>query len=96
MTAVTDTIAVLEGLAGKTLDNAQMLNIVENYLRAPPMGIAPWIDLEDATNEEKAAEFLRRVKIEIRNRVREGARDIARLANEAATVSAEDAALIDL
>ena len=91
MTAVTRAKAVLEGLAGKTLTNAKMVKIVDNFI-ANYGGV----NLEGApgTNEEKAQFFIDRVLAQIKHELRQGAKNAD--AVQAATLAAVEAAVVDL
>jgi len=88
MAAVDQAIAVLEGLAGKTLTNTQMINIVDNYIRYDPTS--------DFTNVQKAQAFIDKLYIKVREEVRTGAANKAHVAHNEVVLAAEIAALIDL
>jgi len=88
MTAVTDTITILETLAGKSLANTQMLNVVENFIN--------YQDEQGFTNEEKAQEFLDKTLTFIKNRAKAGASNKAVADNYAVVTAAAEAAVVDL
>jgi len=88
MTAITQAIQVLEGAAGKTLTNTQMINVVENYIR--------YNDVSNMSNEEKAQAFIDKIYIKIREEVRTGAANKAHTDHNEVVLAAEIAALADL
>lgn len=88
MTAITQAVAVLEGLANKTLTNTQMLSIVENYIN--------YRDVQALTNEEKAQIFIDTMFANTRQYVKAGASMKANEDNAATVQTAIDAAIVDL
>ena len=97
MTAVADTKTVVEILAGETLTNAKIANVVNNFLYSylnDPRGLS--IDMETATNEEKAQEFLDALKTFAKSRLSAGGRAKALADNEDAVNIAAEAAASDI
>lgn len=88
MTAITQTQAVLEGLANKTVSNAKALSIVKNYLQ--------YDDAEGLTNEQIAQRFIDRMRKRTIHDIRAGATRKAQLANAVAVQAASDNAIINL
>ena len=88
MAAVDQAKAVLEGLAGKTLDQAQMINIVENVIR--------YRDVQDLTGEEKAQTFIDALLLLVKRRAKAGASTKAHEDNAAIVQAAVDASIVDL
>ena len=88
MAYVDQAIAVLEGLAGKSLDNVKMIAIVKNYI----------IYNEDTglTNEQIARTFIDSLLFKVRHEVMLGSRQIALNANDATVQAATDASIADL
>lgn len=88
MTAITDVITILETFAGKTLDNTQMLNIVENSIN--------YRTADALTNEEKAQKYFDMVKGRLVQQAKAGAQTKANEENMAAAAAAADLAAADL
>ena len=88
MAAIDQAIAVLEGLAGRTLDNTQMINVVNNYIN--------YRDAQGYTNEEKAQEFIDKLLFYVKHEVKAGANRLAREENDAVVAAAVDASITDL
>lgn len=98
MTAITDTKLILETLAGRTLTNAKMVLIVNNYLTAHvDFAIDPdGVDIDGMTNEELAQRFMDTTIRDIKRDVKRGAEIKARAANDAIVAAASDDSIVDL
>jgi len=88
MAAIDQATAVLEGLAGKTLTNTQMVNVVEEYIN--------YRDSAPLTNEEKAALFIEQLLKLVKRKVKAGAGQRAVEDNAAAVQASVDASIADL
>ena len=88
MTAITQAVAVLEGLAGKTLTNAQMLGAVKNYIN--------YRDAQALTNEQIADAFVTSLVEVVRRQIRAGATAKAVEENLAVVQAASNASIVDL
>ena len=99
MTALTQAKSVMEGLAGKTLAAAKMENIVNNILYHhlwQPHPKSDTIDMETATNEEKAQLFIDISLTHMKQLAMRGGETKARADNLAVVQAARDAAIADL
>ena len=88
MTAITDVVTILQTFAGKTLTNAQMLNIVENSIN--------YRDTDALTAEEKAQKYFDMVKGRLVHQAKSGAQTKANEDNMAIAAAAGEAAAVDL
>ena len=88
MTAITDTKAILETLAGKTLSASVLTRVVENIIN--------YNAVQGLTNEEKADIFITNLRNTIRSTMRSHAEQKQRATDAAAAVTAGDTALADL
>lgn len=100
MTALTNTLKILEGLAGKTMTNPQILNIINSYLQTYivtlPDADGTILDVMGQTNEEKAAMFNDLVKKAMLEVVKRGSREASRTINRQVSDDAEALAIVDL
>ena len=99
MTAMTDTKLILETLAGKTLTNAKMLLVVNNYITSATDYPEPSADIppiDTLTNEQLAQKFLNVMMFKLKSGVKKGAEYKARAANDAAVAAASDDSIVDL
>ena len=97
MTAITDVKLIIETLAGKTLTNAKILSIVNNYIASSAESATDAVaDIDILTNEDLAQEALNMLIRSIKESVKRGAEYKARAANEAAVATASNDAIVDL
>ena len=89
MTAIADVKAVAELIAGKTIANAKLESIVEDFIQYDESMQDP------LTNEQKAQMFLDDLKAMIKARVEGGSAQRQRTANEAAIQAAASTAAED-
>jgi len=88
MAAVDRAVAILEALADKSLTNPQMVGIVENFIN--------YREVDDLTGEEKAQEFVDRLFLLVKRKVRAGATNKAHEDNAATVIAAGETAVVDL
>ena len=96
MTAVTQAIAILEGIAGKTIAPTALKGYAENYLRRHQNMPPTPFDMSTLTNEELAQKFVDKLGEGVRAEIRLGAALLAEETNQAVVDAAADAAVADL
>ena len=88
MTAITQAVAVMEGLAGKSLSNEIMLTSAKNYIN--------YRDASALTSEQIAQQFIDDMFFRAKHQIKSGATNLAMEANQAAVQAASDASVSDL
>ena len=88
MTAITQAIAVMEGLAGKTLSSTIMLASAKNYIN--------YRDSQSLTNEQIAQKFIDAMFTRAKHQIKSAAANKANEDNMAAVQTAVDDSVADL